>query len=114
MEADKIILGSPVYFLDITAEMKGLINRAGLVSRANEDPEGGLYLRKVGMAIAVMRRSGGSHTLGSMIHFLLATGMVVPGFPILGVGLNPGDVENDQEGLAGAERAGKIWHGSSK
>ena len=35
VEADGIILGSPVYFLDVTAEMKGLIDRAGLVSIAN-------------------------------------------------------------------------------
>jgi multimeric flavodoxin WrbA len=29
-EADGIILGSPVYFTDVTAEMKALIDRAGL------------------------------------------------------------------------------------
>ncbi len=42
--ADGIILGSPVYFTDVTAEMKALIDRAGFVSMAN----GGLYRRKVG------------------------------------------------------------------
>ena len=56
VEADGIILGLPVYFLDVTAEMKGLIDRAGLVSIAN----GGLYRRRVGMAVAAVRRSGGS------------------------------------------------------
>src|SRR5208337_1748886 len=33
-EADGIILGSPVYFTDITAEMKALVDRAGFVSMA--------------------------------------------------------------------------------
>jgi multimeric flavodoxin WrbA len=56
VEADGIILGSPVYFLDVTAEMKGLIDRAGFVSMAN----GGLYRRRAGMAVAAVRRSGGS------------------------------------------------------
>ena len=82
VEADGIILGSPVYFLDVTAEMKGLIERAGFVSMAN----GGLYRRRVGMAVAAVRRSGGSRTIDTMLHFLLAGGMVVPGFPVLGVG----------------------------
>jgi len=30
-----IVLGSPVYFTDVTAEMKALIDRAGFVSIAN-------------------------------------------------------------------------------
>ena len=32
LAADGIILGSPTYFTDVTAEMKGLIDRAGFVS----------------------------------------------------------------------------------
>ena len=44
--ADGIILGSPVYFLDITSEMKALIDRAGFVSFAN----GLLFKNKVGNA----------------------------------------------------------------
>ena len=103
VEADGIILGSPVYFLDVTAEMKGLIDRAGFVSMAN----GGLYRRRVGMAVAAVRRSGGSRTIDTMLHFLLAGGMVVPGFPVLGVGREIGDVNKDEEGIGRARDAGK-------
>ena len=52
--ADGIILGSPVYFTDVTAEMKALIDRAGFVSMAN----GGLFRRKVGSAAIAVRRPG--------------------------------------------------------
>ncbi|MGD1004585.1 MAG: flavodoxin family protein [Methanoregulaceae archaeon] len=104
VEADGVILGSPVYFLDVTAEMKGLIERAGFVSMANG---GGLYRRKVGTAVTAVRRAGGVRTLDSMLHFLLATGMIVPGFPVLGVGREIGDVNKDEEGLARARDAGK-------
>ena len=45
-EADGIIFGSPVYFLDVTSEMKALIDRAGFVSFAN----GLLFKNKVGNA----------------------------------------------------------------
>jgi multimeric flavodoxin WrbA len=104
VEADGVILGSPVYFLDVTADMKGLIERAGFVSMANG---GGLYRRKVGTAVTAVRRAGGVRTLDSMLHFLLATGMIVPGFPVLGVGREIGDVNKDEEGLARARDAGK-------
>jgi len=103
VEADGIILGSPVYFLDVTAEMKALIERAGFVSMAN----GGLYRRRAGMAVAAVRRSGGSRTIDTMLHFLLAGGMVVPGFPVLGVGREIGDVNKDEEGIGRARDAGK-------
>jgi len=103
VEADGIILGSPVYFLDVTSEMKGLIDRAGFVSMAN----GGLYRRRAGMAVTAVRRSGGSRTIDTMLHFLLAGGMVVPGFPVIGVGREIGDVNRDEEGIGRARDAGK-------
>ena len=39
LQADAIILGSPTYFTDVSAEMKALLDRAGLVAVAN----GGLF-----------------------------------------------------------------------
>ncbi|MGB7787697.1 flavodoxin family protein [Methanoregula sp.] len=102
-EADGIILGSPVYFTDITAEMKALVDRAGFVSMAN----GGLFRRKVGSAAIAVRRAGAMHTLDSLLHFLLISGMVVPGLPPIGVGRNIGDVMNDDEGMAWARDTGK-------
>jgi multimeric flavodoxin WrbA len=94
MAADGIVLGSPVYFADLTAEMKALIDRAGLVSLAN----GGLYRNKVGAAVVALRRSGGVHTLDSMNHFFLAAQMVIVGRGV-GIGRNIGEVEKDEEGL---------------
>ena len=35
LAADAIILGSPTYFTDVSAEMKALLDRAGLVAVAN-------------------------------------------------------------------------------
>ena len=101
--ADGIILGSPVYFTDVTAEMKALIDRAGFVSMAN----GGMFRCKVGSAAIAVRRAGAMHTLDSLLHFLLISGMVVPGLPPIGVGRNIGDVMNDEEGMAWARDTGK-------
>lgn len=44
LETDGILLGTPTYFADVSAKMKALIERAGMVSRANGD----LLQRKVG------------------------------------------------------------------
>ncbi len=103
IDADGIILGSPVYFLDVTPEMKALIDRCGFVSMAN----GGLYRRKVGSAVVAVRRTGASRTADTMMHFLLASDMIIPGFPGIGVGRNIGDVEDDAEGLERVKNLGK-------
>ena len=51
VEADGIILGSPVYFSNVSTEMKALIDRAGLVAKANDD----MLKRKVGASVIAVR-----------------------------------------------------------
>ncbi len=102
-EADGIILGSPVYFLDVTAEMKALIDRAGFVSYANEFP----LKNKIGNAVVAVRRAGASRTADTMLHFLLVNEMIVPGLPVIGMGREIGDVERDEEGLDRAKHLGQ-------
>ncbi len=98
LEADGIILGSPTYFADVTAEMKALIDRAGMVSRANGD----MLKRKMGAAVVVARRGGCIHTFDTMNHFFLISQMIIVGsnYWNMGFGLNKGDVEKDEDGLA--------------
>ncbi|MFA5221730.1 MAG: flavodoxin family protein [Methanoregula sp.] len=93
--ADGIVFGSPVYFSDVPAEMKALIDRAGFVSMAN----GELFRRKVGAAAVAVRRTGAIHTADTLIHFLLGRDMILTGFPGIGMGLNIGDVDRDHEGV---------------
>lgn len=97
IEADGILLGSPTYFSNITAEMKALIDRAGMVSSAN----GFLYTRKVGAGIVAVRRAGGVFAFDALNHFFLYNKMIVPGscYWNVGMGLDTGDVEKDEEGL---------------
>jgi multimeric flavodoxin WrbA len=96
-EADGIILGSPTYFADITTEMKALIDRAGLVARAN----GEMFKRKIGAAVVAARRGGGIHAFDSINHFFLISQMIIPGSSYwnLGFGLKKGEVEKDKEAL---------------
>lgn len=102
-KADGIIFGSPVYFLDLTSEMKALIDRAGFVSYAN----GHLFRNKIGNATVAVRRAGASRTADSMLHFFLANEMIVAGLPVIGMGRDIGDVENDDEGMGRAKNLGE-------
>lgn len=97
IEADGIVMGSPTYFANVTTEMKALIDRAGLVAKANDD----LYKRKVGAAVVAVRRAGAIHAFNSINHFFTISQMIIPGsiYWNLGVGLGKGDVEGDEEGI---------------
>ena len=95
--ADGIVMGSPTYFSGMTAELKALIDRAGFVSVVN----GRLFSRKVGAAVAVHRRGGAVNVVDSINHMFLMSRMIVPGSTYwnFGVGLQPGDVEDDAEAI---------------
>ena len=105
IEADGIILGSPTYFSDVTAEMKALIDRAGFVSRANDF----LFKRKVGAAVVAVRRAGATHVFDTINHFFLIGQMIVPGsiYWNIGIGRNIGEVEKDEEGLQTMKHLGE-------
>lgn len=96
-KADGIILGSPVYFTDVTTEMKALIDRAGMVSKANDD----LLKHKVGGAVVAVRRGGATHAFDTMNHFLHYMQMYLVGASYwnMAYGREIGKVEGDEEGV---------------
>ena len=95
--ADGIILASPTYFADVTSAMKALMERAGMVSKMNRD----LLRRKIGAAVVAVRRAGAIHVFDTLNHFFFISQMIVPGSSYwnVGVGLEIGEVKNDEEGL---------------
>ena len=105
IEADGILLGSPTYFADVTANMKALIERCGMVGRAND----GMYKRKVGAAVVAVRRAGGIHVFNSLNYFFSINEMVIPGSSYwnLGIGRQPGEVNGDAEGVQTMKNLGK-------
>ena len=103
--ADGILLGSPVYFADITANMKALIERCGMVGRANGD----LYQRKVGAGVVAVRRGGAIHAFNSLNHFFTIGQMVIVGSSYwnIGIGREPGAVSSDEEGMKTMRQLGQ-------
>jgi len=103
--ADGILIGSPTYFADVSPETKALIDRAGFVAMAN----GRMFSRKVGAAVVAVRRAGGIHVFDTINHFFGISDMFTVGsiYWNIGFGLNPGDVEQDDEGMMTMEALGR-------
>jgi multimeric flavodoxin WrbA len=104
-QADGIVLGSPTYYANVSAEMKALIDRAGLVNVAN----GRFLQRKVGAAVVAVRRAGAVNAFDALNHFFQGTHMIIPGSSYwnLAIGREAGEVEGDEEGMATMENLGK-------
>jgi len=105
IEADGILLGSPVYFADATAGIKALIERCGMVSTAN----GGLLKRKVGAAVAAVRRAGAIRTFDTLNHLFEHQQMIVVGSSYwnVGMGRDPGQVREDAEAFRTMQTLGQ-------
>ena len=103
--ADGIILASPTYFASVTTELKAIIDRAGLVAIAN----GNMFARKVGAAVVAVRRGGAVTAFDTINHFFFIEEMVVPGSSYwnFAIGLHPGEVEDDEEGMKTMGNLGK-------
>jgi len=109
VDADGIILASPVYFSSATPKIKALIDRAGYLSIAR----GRVFENKVGGAMAVARRAGQNFTFAELLFFFLHQGMIVPGSTYWNVafGRGKGEVTKDKEGMETARNFAKkmVW-----
>lgn len=103
--ADAIILASPTYFANVSAEMKALIDRAGMVAKANGD----MFARKVGASVVAVRRGGATQVFNALNAFFLIGQMIVVGSSYwnMGIGLNRGDVDDDAEGVQTMQTLGR-------
>jgi multimeric flavodoxin WrbA len=107
--ADAILIGSPTYVSDLSAEIKALIDRVSYVSRR----DGMSMSRKVGAAVTAVRRAGGVCTLDSIQHFFLLNDMIVPGSTYWNMSLarDLNDYDSDEEGKKTMVRLGEniVW-----
>ncbi|MEN6407342.1 MAG: flavodoxin family protein [Thermoguttaceae bacterium] len=97
LEADGVLVGSPVYFGSATPQTMSLLDRVGAVGRRH--PE--LLRRKPGAAIVVARRAGQNFTFAQLNYFFLISEMIVPGSTYWNVAVarDKGEVANDVEGM---------------
>ena len=105
VQADGILLGSPVYTADVTANMKAFLERAGVINSTKP----GMFKYKVGASVCAVRRGGGISTVDTMNHFLLNKEVIIAGSTYWNMvyGKNIGEVLNDEEGVKNMHNLGQ-------
>jgi multimeric flavodoxin WrbA len=95
--AQAIIMGSPVYFGNVTTEIKALIDRSGFVARANDF----MFARKIGAPVIAVRRGGETAVFDAINRYFFLEQMIVPGSSYwnFAFGRAIGEVERDAEGM---------------
>ena len=113
LKVDAMILGSPTYFAAVSADLKALLERAGMVAIANDNAFSG----KIGAAVVAVRRGGATHAFDSINHMYQMSRMVVPGSTYwnMGIGREKEEVKGDEEGMNNMRHLGKVidWLGRS-
>lgn len=107
VQADGIILGSPVYTANISANMQAFLERASVVADMNRNEN--LLRHKVGAAITAARRGGALNTLDVMNHFFMLQDMFIVGSSYwpMAYGRMPGEVQEDKEGIETMRNLGR-------
>ncbi|MFV0289511.1 MAG: flavodoxin family protein [Mangrovibacterium sp.] len=98
LEADGVVIASPVHYSGMSGAMKCYLDRVWYVSTANNNS---LFRHKVGAAAVAVRRSGGSATLDSLYHYLSYSEMMIATSNYWNIihGAKPGDSADDAEGV---------------
>lgn len=102
VEADGILVGTPVYYAGINGTLKCFLDRA-FYSRGKE------MRHKVGAALAAVRRTGGMTALADIEHFFTISEMLVPASSYWNVihGAKRGEFQQDVEGCQVMSTLGK-------
>lgn len=107
-KADGIIIGSPVYSADVTAQMRAMMER-GVIPYIDQELKD-----KVGGAITVGSGSHGGQELGilQIMSFFSFQAMIVANpkgglFGAMGTANKRGDIKKDKEGLESAYELGE-------
>ena len=105
IEADGILLASPVYHGGIAGGMKCVLDRLMLAAGCGDNQ----LRHKVGGALCTLRRSGGMETYQQLLGTMDAMEMVIVTSDYWGAvhGADPGEVLADEEGMAVARKLGR-------
>jgi multimeric flavodoxin WrbA len=103
--ADGIILGTPVYFANLSGQIKCFLDRAWMVARANDN----MFKRKVGAAVVAARRAGAVTAFHALNAYFGISEMVIAGSTYwdIGYGREKGECLQDGEALQNMANLGK-------
>ena len=89
LDADVMILGSPVYFNNVSSIMKAFIDRTWSIR--------GKLRNKLGASVVVGRHYGAESATVAIQSFFLKHEMIVANRGVSGIGYEKGDIAEDEE-----------------
>jgi multimeric flavodoxin WrbA len=99
LEADTLILGSPVYFNNVSAQLKAFMDRTWCIR--------GQLRNKIGGAIVVGRRYGIESAVTAINAFFLKHEMVPANRGVSGIAFKQEEILEDKEAIESARKLGK-------
>ena len=105
VDADGVILGSPVYCSGMSGQIKSFMDRVALTGAVNNS----MFRRKVGASVVAVRRAGGVSTFNGLNNFFTIMQMMLVGSSYwnMGYGMEEGEVKQDEEGLQTMRNLGR-------
>ena len=99
LKCDVVVLGSPVYFNNVSAQVKAFMDRTWCIR--------GQLRNKIGGAIAVGRRYGVESAITAINAFLLKHEMIPANRGVCGIAFEQGEIAKDEEAIESAKKLGK-------
>lgn len=102
VDADAVIIGSPVNYSAAHSKLWSLLVRAGFPQMAEFPNYGpGVFSKKVGGPITVARRAGQNFAFAQLLLWFYINDFIIPGsiYWNVGVARSIGDAQKDEEGI---------------
>ncbi len=105
LASDMIIIGSPVFFNNVTADVKAFMDRTWCLREQLRD--------KIGAAVVVGRRYGAESAITAINSFFVKHEMIIAHRGVTGMAFQKGEIKNDSEAITATEqlalRLRKVW-----
>ncbi len=99
IDADALVLGTPVYFNNVSSQLKAFIDRTWSIK--------GKLRNKIGGTVVVGRKYGHESAITAINSFFLKHEMIVADRGVSGIAFEKGAITKDEEAVKAAERLGK-------
>ena len=96
LKANALVIGSPVYFNNVTAQLKSFMDRTWSLR--------GKLRNKIGAAVVVGRRYGAETAITAINSFFLKHEMIVANRGISGIAFKQEEIKDDLESLEAATK----------
>ncbi|MHA1700468.1 MAG: flavodoxin family protein [Promethearchaeota archaeon] len=96
LSSDIIVIGSPVFFNNVSAQLKAFMDRTWCIRKKLKD--------KIGGAVVVGRRYGAESAICAINSFFLKHEMIPANRGVFGIAFLAGEIKDDQEAIESTKK----------